>query len=130
MFACLIDSYLAHASYFYFYKCAKNFCTTLSKTRVSLVAQLVKNLPAWFRSLGWDEPLEKEMATHSSILVWKNLIDREAWWAAVHGVFAIHSGGRSQERIVKWVAIPFSRRSFSPKDQTPGSCLAGRFFIL
>ena len=41
----------------------------------SLVAQMVKSLPAkWetqVRSLGWEDPLEKEMATHSSILVWK-----------------------------------------------------------
>ena len=43
--------------------------------RASLVAQSVKNLPAvqetrvW--SLGWEDPLEKEMATHSSILAWK-----------------------------------------------------------
>ena len=41
----------------------------------SLVAQLVQNLPAvqetWVRSLGWEDPLEKEMATHSSILAWK-----------------------------------------------------------
>ena len=41
----------------------------------SLVAQLVKNLPAmleaWVQSLGWEDPLEKEMATHSSILAWK-----------------------------------------------------------
>ena len=41
----------------------------------SLVAQSVKNLPAvqetWVRSLGWEDPLEKEMATHSSILGWK-----------------------------------------------------------
>ena len=40
--------------------------------RVSLVAQLVKNLPAvwetWLRSLGWEDPLEKGKATHSSIL--------------------------------------------------------------
>ena len=40
----------------------------------SLVAQLVKNPPAiwetWVRSLGWEDPLEKEMATHSSILAW------------------------------------------------------------
>ena len=38
----------------------------------SLVAQMVKNLPAmweiWVRSLGWEDPLEKGMATHSSIL--------------------------------------------------------------
>ena len=41
----------------------------------SLVAQQVKNLPAmqeiWVRSLGWEDPLEKEMATHSSILAWR-----------------------------------------------------------
>ena len=41
----------------------------------SLVAQLVKNPPAmwdtWFWSLGWENPLEKGMATHSAILVWR-----------------------------------------------------------
>ena len=41
----------------------------------SLVAQLVKNLPAmqetWARSLGWEDPLEKGKATHSSILAWR-----------------------------------------------------------
>ena len=41
----------------------------------SLVAQLVKNLPVvqetQVRSLGWEDPLEKEMVTHSSILAWK-----------------------------------------------------------
>ena len=41
----------------------------------SLVAQLVKNLPAmqdtWVRFVGWEDPLEKEMATHSSILAWR-----------------------------------------------------------
>ena len=43
--------------------------------RASLVAQMVKSLPAvqetWVQSLGWEDPLEKEVATHSSILVWK-----------------------------------------------------------
>ena len=43
--------------------------------RASLVAQLVKNLPAmwgtWVRSLGWVDPLEESMATHSSILAWR-----------------------------------------------------------
>ena len=42
---------------------------------VSLVAQMVKNLPAvqetWVRFLGQEDPLEKEMATHSSILAWR-----------------------------------------------------------
>ena len=41
----------------------------------SLVAQTVKNPPAvpvtWVRSLGWEDPVEKEMASHSSILAWK-----------------------------------------------------------
>ena len=35
-----------------------------------LVAQLVLNLPA-MQDLGWEDPLEKEMATHSSILAWR-----------------------------------------------------------
>ena len=43
--------------------------------RASLVAQRLKVLPAmqetWVRSLGWEDPLEKEMATHSSILAWR-----------------------------------------------------------
>ena len=46
----------------------------------SLVAQLVKNLPAmqetWVQSLGWEDPLEKEMATHSCL---ESPMDREAW---------------------------------------------------
>ena len=41
----------------------------------SLVAQRIKYLPAmqetWVWSLGWEDPLEKEMATHSSILAWR-----------------------------------------------------------
>ena len=41
----------------------------------SLVAQMVKRLPTtretWVRSLGWEDPLEKEMAAHSSTLAWK-----------------------------------------------------------
>ena len=48
-------------------------CATLFKT--SLVAQMVKHLPTmwetWVRFLGQEDPLEKEMATHSSILAWK-----------------------------------------------------------
>ena len=47
----------------------------LNFERASLVAQLVKNLPAmqetWVRSLGWEDPLEKGKATHSGILAWR-----------------------------------------------------------
>ena len=43
--------------------------------QASLVAQTIKHLPTmsetWIRSLGWEDPLEKEMATHSSTLAWK-----------------------------------------------------------
>ena len=56
----------------------------------SLVAQLVKNLPAmletWVQSLGWKDPLEEGMATHSSTLAWRIPMDRGAWRAIVHGV--------------------------------------------
>ena len=49
-----------------------------------------KNLPAtretWVRSLGWEDPLEEGMATHSNILAWRIPMDRGAWQAAVHGV--------------------------------------------
>ena len=51
---------------------------------------MVKSLPAmqetWVRSLGQEDPLEKEMATHSSVLAWENPMDRGTWKAAVHGI--------------------------------------------
>ena len=47
----------------------------LQRERTSRVAQMVKHLPTMWetrvQSLGWEDPLEKEMATHSSILAWK-----------------------------------------------------------
>ena len=47
------------------------------------MTQTVKNLSAvweiWVQSLGWGDPLEESMATHSSILVWRIPMDREAW---------------------------------------------------
>ena len=56
----------------------------------SLVAQMVKKPPAvresWVQSLGWEDPLEKGKATHSSILAWRILEGRGAWRATVHGV--------------------------------------------
>ena len=55
----------------------------------SQVAQMVKNLPekeeTQVRLLSWEDPLEKEMVTHSSILAWR-IPWTEAWWAIVHGV--------------------------------------------
>ena len=53
------------------------------------MVQLVKNLPAmqetWVRSLGWEDPLEKGKATHSSIVAWR-----------IHGV---HGVAKSQTRL-------------------------------
>jgi len=40
----------------------------------------------WGRSLDWENTLEEDMATHSSILAWRIPEDRGAWWAAAHGV--------------------------------------------
>ena len=61
-----------------------------SYTWASFVAQLVKSLPAmwetWVRSLGWEDPLEEGVATHSRIPAWRIPTDRGASWASVHGV--------------------------------------------
>ena len=53
------------------------FSYELVSSWASLIAQSVKNLPAmqetWVRFLGWEDPLEKEMATYSSIRAWRIL---------------------------------------------------------
>ena len=67
----------------------KYFYFTYHTKCSSLLAQMVKNLPAmqktWIWSLGWEDPLEEDMATHSSILAWRIPMNREAWQATVHG---------------------------------------------
>ena len=54
------------------------------------MAQLLKNLPVmretWVQSLGWEDPLEEGMATHSNILARRIPMVGGAWWATVHGV--------------------------------------------
>ena len=60
----------------------------LQYSQASLVAHRVKNPPAmwetWVQSLGWEDPLEKRKATHSSNSGLENPIDRGAWWVTVH----------------------------------------------
>ena len=60
----------------------RQFTLTEDVAGASLVAQMVKHPPAiqetWVRSLGWEDLLEKEMATHSSTLAWKIPMDRGA----------------------------------------------------
>ena len=71
------------------------------KTRAYLVAQMVKNLPAmqeiqvW--SLGWEDPLEKGMATHSSTLTWKTP------WTEEPG--GLQSMGLQSDTI-EWLPLP------------------------
>ena len=64
--------------------------------KASLVAQSVKNLPVmqemWVQSLGWEDPLEKEMATHSSTLTW------EIPWTEEPGGYS-SQGCKSQARL-------------------------------
>ena len=62
----------------------------------SVVAQMVKNLPTvketWLQSLGWEDPLEKRTATHSSILAW-----RISWTVSSMGCdFPVRSAGSLQ----------------------------------
>ena len=56
----------------------------------SLVAQRVESPPAvqetWVLSLGWEDPSEEGIETHSNILAWRIPMDRGAWWATVHGL--------------------------------------------
>ena len=72
-----------------------------------LVAQMVKRLPAmqetWVWSLGWEDPLEKEMATHSSSLAWKipqtgSLVGYSPW-------------GRKESDRTEWLHFLFFYRS-------------------
>ena len=102
----------------------EGICHTLQYSWVSLVAQMMKNWPTmretWVGSLGWQDPLEESMTTHVSILAWRISMDKGAWWATVHGIL--------QDRILEWVALPFSRGSPQPRDQTQVSCFAGGFF--
>ena len=119
------------------------------------MAQLVKNLPTmqetWVRSLGWEDSLEKEMATHSSTLALKTPWMEELGsgycpWGCkesgtteqLHFLSMPYSSMHcslpgsfvreiSQARILEWVAISFSRESSRPRDQTSISFIAGRF---
>ena len=57
--------------------------SSIVNTGIFLVAQTVKRLPTmwetWVQSLDQEDPLEKEVATHSSALAWKNPVDGGTW---------------------------------------------------
>ena len=64
----------------------------------NMLSRLVKNLPAmqetWVQSLGWEDPLEKEMAAHSSILAWR------IPWTEKPGRLSIHRVTRVRHDLV------------------------------
>ena len=76
------------------------------------MAQMVKRLPTMWETrvqpLGQEDLLEKEMATHCSILAWRIPMDGGAWWATVHGV------AKTQTRL--------SDFTFFPSSLSKGSC--------
>ena len=99
-------SYKSKTTKTQFKKQAKDLKRTFSKKRAFLIAQLVKNPPAmwetWLRSLGWEDPLEKEKAIHSSILAW-----RIPW--TVHGV------AKSRTQLRTFISLLQRRQSNSNK---------------
>ena len=75
---------------------------------------MIKNLPAmqetWVQSLGQEDPLEKGMTTHSSILAWRipeNPMDREAWRTTVHGLIKSQTQLGWEDPLEKGNGNPF-----------------------
>ena len=72
---------------------------------------MIKNLPAmqetWVQSSGWEEPLEKGMTTHSSILAWRIPMDRGAWWG--------HKGSATTEQLSTAMYNPVPDTFFKEK---------------
>ena len=84
-------------------------------TWASLIAKSVKNLPSgqetWVWSLGWEDPLEKEMATHSSILAWRiPWTDEPGRLHIVHGVARVGHDLATKERE-RWLTFLFLKCS-------------------
>ena len=66
----------------------------------------------WVLSLGQEDPLEKEMATHSSIACLENPMDRGAWGAKVHGVADRHSSATNTFYFLEGTMQEFSAPNF------------------
>ena len=68
---------------------------------------LVKNLHAmretWVQSLGWEDPLEEGIVTHSSLLAWRIPMDWGAWWATTHEV--VGSDTAEQLSTANWFQL-------------------------
>ena len=83
-YSLFLPSYILYINFSFFHLRWLLKCVVIMLGTASLVAQPVKNPPAmwetWVWSLGWEGPLEKGKATHSSILAWR------IPWSVVHGI--------------------------------------------
>ena len=93
---------------------------------IHLVSQMIKSLPAMrethIQSLGWEDPLEKEIAIHSSILAW-----RISWTEEPGG---LQSMGFSRQEYWSELRFPSPGDLPKPRDRTRVSCIAGRRFTI
>ena len=78
-------------------------------SKASLVAQKVKILPAmqrtYIQSLGREDPLQKEMANHSSYSCLENTMDRGVWQATVHGVSESWTRLRDYHSLIQFSSL-------------------------
>ena len=92
-------------------KLIRIFWGDYSKIGTSLVAQILKNLPAMWetqvQSLAWEDPLEKEMAIHSSILAW-----RIPWTEEPGRLQSVH-GGCKESDITEQLTLSFSFQNYT-----------------
>ena len=86
------------------------------------MSQQGKNPPAvqetWVQSLSQEDPLEKEMAIHSSFLIWKITMDRGGWWATVHVVARVRYFLATKPP--QTIKVPRGVQSHSPVDSSLG----------
>ena len=92
-------------------KLIRIFWGDYSKIGTSLVAQILKNLPAMLetqvQSLGWEDPLEKEMANHSSILAWKI-----PWTEEPGRLLSVH-GGCKESYMTEQLTLSLSFQNYT-----------------
>ena len=83
-----------------FKKCSLNICDDYFKVRICLPMQEIYEILVW--SMSQEDPLEKEMATHSSILAGKHSVDRGAWRA-------LSPWGHKESSTTEWLSTHFRR---------------------
>ena len=90
-----------------------------------LVAQMVKNpltmQETWVQFLAWEDPLEEDMATHSSILDWRIPMGRGAWWATVHA--------KSHKELDHWVTKHSTQHSLCLYDMVFSAFIINCIFL-